>query len=196
MKDFDLRKTNFSDYVNKITSIVSKNDVVIGHSMGGLLMLKVAEQVSLKAGIAICPAPPNGFEKNSISFLKQMRYLPKILFHIPFKPSYPLYSSLFVKNLDEQSAKRQYARLQKQSAMVTYDVMRGRIQVDASKISCPLFLISTKDDPAIPSRTVEYMAEAYQAAFKLYPGDHYIFSRWDDIAQGIYDFLKDKDINE
>jgi esterase/lipase len=195
MKGCDLRKTRFMDYVQSIASKVSHNDVVIGHSMGGLLMLKVAEKIPLQAGIGICLAPPQGFETTGISFNEQLRYVPNILFHIPFKPSFKLYRSLFVKHLGEPAAKAQYERLQKQSSVVTYEVMKHKIPVDASKISCPLLLIATEDDPAIPASMVESVAASYHATFKLYQGDHYIFNRWEKIAKGIYDFLKEKDIN-
>ena len=74
MKGCDLRRTHLQDYVDHICSMVTTSDVVIGHSMGGLLMLKVAERISFKAGVGICPAPPQGFEISEISPIKQIRY--------------------------------------------------------------------------------------------------------------------------
>ena len=195
MKGFNLRKTRVMDYVSKISSMVTPEDVVIGHSMGGLLMLKIAEKIPLKAGVGICPALPRGFGTTGVSPIKQIRYLPNVLFHIPFKPSYRLYASLFVKNLDEEFARRQYMRLQKQSSTVAYEVMGRKVSVDASKISSPLLLIATEDDSAIPATAVESMAHSFHATYETYPGDHYIFNKWEEIAQGIYRFLQDKDIN-
>jgi len=190
MKGFDLRSTHLIDYVDHICSMVTTDDVVIGHSMGGLLMLKVAERISFKAGVGICPAPPQGFEISSISPIKQIRYLPYLLLHIPFKPSYALYRSRFVRDLDYEAARSQYMHLQKQSAFVTYEVMKRKIPVDGTKLTSPLLFIATKNDSIIPPSTVESMAQTYHADYEIFPGNHYIFQKWEDIAKGILGFLE------
>lgn len=194
MKDCDLRRVQLKEYVSKIASIVTEQDVVIGHSMGALLMLKIAEKINVKAGVGICPAPPKGYKHAQISPIRQVRYIPNILFHIPFKPSYKLYRELFVSNLDEMSARKQYKMLQKQSSLVTYEVIKGKIPVDVSRTSCPLLFIATKDDAAIPPKVVQSMAQSFHASYQLYPGDHYIFNHWEDMAQGIFQFLQEKGI--
>jgi pimeloyl-ACP methyl ester carboxylesterase len=146
----------------------------------------------VKAGVGICPAPPKGYKHAQISPIRQVRYIHNILFHIPFKPSYKLYRELFVSNLDEMSARKQYKMLQKQSSLVTYEVIKGKIPVDVSRTSCPLLFIATKDDAAIPPKVVQSMAQSFHASYQLYPGDHYIFNHWEDMAQGIFQFLQEK----
>ena len=78
----DLRRTRFEDYVAKIENMVGEEDVIIGHSMGGLIVQKVAEMAEIRAGIAIASAPPHGIKFSNFSLmLSSMRYLPKILFN-------------------------------------------------------------------------------------------------------------------
>ena len=194
MKGRNLRRTRLLDYVDHICSMVTTDDAVIGHSMGGLLMLKVAEHIAFKAGVGICPAPPQGFKITSISPFKQLRYIPHLLLHIPFKPSYALYRSRFVRDLDHEAAISQYLHLQKQSSLVTYEVMKRKIPVDATKVNSPPLLIATKNDSLIPPSTVESMAQTYHADYELYPGNHYIFQSWEDIAKGILRFLKKQNV--
>ena len=50
----DLRKTHFQDYVIKVKAMVTPNDILIGHSMGGLIVQKIPEETTIKGGIAIC----------------------------------------------------------------------------------------------------------------------------------------------
>ena len=37
--------------------MVNPDDIVIGHSMGGLIVQKIAEETAIRGGVAICPAP-------------------------------------------------------------------------------------------------------------------------------------------
>ena len=54
--DLNLKKTHISDYVEKVKSIATKDDICIGHSLGGLIVQKLAEESSIKAAVAICSA--------------------------------------------------------------------------------------------------------------------------------------------
>ncbi len=194
-KGCNLRRTRVEDYVTKISSIVTEQDVVIGHSAGGLLMLKIAENINMKAGIGICPAPPKGFNHSYLSPIRQIRYIPNILFHIPIKPSYRQFREMGVSDLDEEASHKQYNMMQRQSSMVTYAVLKGKIAVDAAKISCPLLFIATENDILIPPKVVQSMSRSFRASFQLYPGEHFIFNNCKDIAQGVYQFLRENNIN-
>jgi len=91
--------------------------------MGGLIVQKVAEKACCKAGICICPAPPNGISNNLIGFSKQLTYLPYILLNKPFKPSYKICEEIFLNGMDEQQTKIIYDNLQIQSAKVSYQIL-------------------------------------------------------------------------
>ena len=47
------RYTHFKDYVDKVKSEVTEDDIIIGHSMGGLIVQKVAEETTIKGGVVI-----------------------------------------------------------------------------------------------------------------------------------------------
>lgn len=194
MKDCKLRNIHLEDYISKISSIITEQDIIIGHSMGSLILLKIAEKIKIMAGICICPGLPHGFKYAQISPLRQLRYIPNILLHIPFKPSYKLYRELLLDTLDEDSARKQYKLLQKQSSSVTYEVMKGKTRIDAAKLSSPLLFIATENDAVIPPSVVATMANSFHASFKLVPGTHYIFRNSETFAQVIYQFLQEKEI--
>jgi len=43
----NLRKVHFQDYVEKVKAIATEEDIVIGHSMGGLIVQKVAGESNI-----------------------------------------------------------------------------------------------------------------------------------------------------
>ena len=185
----ELKKTHLIDYVDKVRAFVSKDDVVIGHSMGGLIMQKVAEQSSIKAGIGICSAPPAGITMNKISWWHQLRYVPYVLFGIPFKPSLPLVKEIFLNDMDNQIQRRIYRSLQKQSAHVTYEVMKQKIAVDEQKIFCPLYFIGRSNDATIPVEITKKIAKKYDASYEIIKGNHYIYHDWQKTAELIDSYL-------
>jgi len=186
----NLRKTRFIDYVDKIVELVDPDDIVVGHSMGGLIVQKVAEQTTIKAGVGICPAPPMGIAMKSLSFLSQIRYIPFIIARIPFLPSFSLASNHFLNGIPLEEARKHYQLLQKQSAMVSYEVLKQKIPVNERKIFCPLFFIARNNDLIISPYVVKRVAEKYDAKMKRFPGNHYIFSDASEICEEIYQFIR------
>jgi pimeloyl-ACP methyl ester carboxylesterase len=186
----DLKKTHLIDYVEKVQSYVSKDDVVIGHSMGGLIMQKVAEQTLIKAGIGICSAPPAGIIMNGITWWRQFRYIPYVLFGIPFKPSFSLVKDIFLTDMNNQMQQKIYQKLQKQSAHVTFEVMKQKITVNEKRISCPLYFIGKINDATIPIEVTKKIATKYDAPYDLIKGNHYIYHNWHETADLVLSFLK------
>lgn len=188
-KGLNLRKTHLMDYIHKVCSLVTSEDIVIGHSMGGLIMQKVAEQTQIKAGIGICPAPPSGISMPKIPIWRQLRYVPNILFGIPFKPSFGLVKKVFLNDLNETTQRNIYDQLQKQSAHVSFETMKQKIGVDEKKIISPLYFVGRNNDKTIPVKVVKKIAEKYNAPYEIVDGNHYIFNDSQKIARIIISFL-------
>ena len=185
----NLRKTRFRDYVNKVKAMVTPDDIVIGHSMGGLIVQKIAEETTTRGGVAICPAPPRDIKLSSIKLSSSLRYLPNIIIKKPFKLNFSFYTKYLVNGLGEKEAREVYENQGEESAIVNYEIAMNKIAVDESKVKCPLFFIATKDDRVCPPEMVEKIAGKYNADFKVYDGCHHIFANWQDIADGIQSFM-------
>jgi len=188
----NLRKVHFQDYVDKVKSIATEEDIVIGHSMGGLIVQKVAEESNIKCGVAICPAAPKGLRYNRDITLSSVKYAPKVIMGRPFKEDYRYIRKYMLAGIEEEMAKSIYEKLEKQSAIVTYELGMNRIDVDEKKVICPLFFIATKQDGICNPELVRRLAEKYNAEYGLYDGCHHFFcnSNWRDIAEGIHSFIK------
>ena len=185
----DLRKTHFQDYVNKIKAMVTPDDIVIGHSMGGLIVQKVAEETTIKGGVAICPAPPKDVKFSSIKLSSSLRYLPKIIMKKPFKLNFSFYKRYLVNGLDEEEAKDVYENQGEESAIVNFELAMNKIEVNETRVKCHLLFIAVKEDRVCPPDIVEKIAEKYNAKYELYDGCHHIFANWKGIADGIQSFI-------
>lgn len=187
----NLKKTYFEDYVEKVKRLLSSEDVVVGHSMGGLIVQKVAEEMEICGGVAICPPPPRDIKFNAIPWFATLRYIPSILFNRPFKLNYQFYKKYLVDCLEEVEARKVFEHDGKESAKVNFELALNRISVDESKISCPLLFIATKEDKVCPPEIVAQIAEKYDAEYEVYDGCHYIFADWRKIAERILRFVEE-----
>ena len=187
----NLRKVHFQDYVNKIKAIVKEEDIVIGHSMGGLIVQKIAEEADIKGGIAICSAAPKGIKFRGNIVLSSAKYALKVIIGKPFKVDYQYVRKYMLVGIEEKMAKSIYEELEIQSAIVTYELGMNRIAVDEKKVRCPLFFIATKQDQICNQKLVKKLAKKYNAEYKIYDGCHHFFcnNNWKDIANGIHNFI-------
>ena len=190
MNGMDLRKAKFMDYVDRIIESINPDDILIGHSMGGLLVQKIAEQTEIKAGVCICPSSPKGIKMQSLSFLSQIRYIPNFIGKVPFKISFEMAYRIFLNGMSEKKARVIYNKMQNQSTSVTYEVFKNKIHVDERKITCPPFFIARNKDQIIPVNIVKRIAEKYNAPLKIYDGSHFIYDDAKIISKDIIDFLK------
>jgi pimeloyl-ACP methyl ester carboxylesterase len=188
----NLRKTHFQDYVDKVKSIITEEDIVIGHSMGGLIVQKLAEETRIKGGVAICSATPKGVSYHKGIILSSVKYAPKVIMGRPFKQDYRYVRKYVLAGLEEEKAKNFYKDMEKQSAIVTYELGMKRIAVDEKKVRCPLLFITTKQDGICTPELVKRLAEKYNVDYKIYDGCHHFFynSSWKDIAEEIHSFIK------
>ena len=187
----DLRKTRFQDYADKVKTLLTEDDIVIGHSMGGLIVQKIAEETTIKAGVAICSASPKCIKFRGDIVLSSIKYVPKVMMRKPFKEEYPFIRKYMLVGIEEEQARNIYETLEKQSAIVTYELGLNRIVVDEKKVRCPLFFIATKQDGISPPELVYRVAQKYHAEYKQYDGCHHFFSNdnWREIAEGIHTFI-------
>jgi pimeloyl-ACP methyl ester carboxylesterase len=187
----NLRTTHFRDYVNKVKDIATKDDIVIGHSMGGLIVQKVAEEANIKGGIAICSAAPKGVKYRGNIVLSSAKYTLQVILGIPFKQDYQYIKKFMLIGIEDKKARNIYEKLEKQSAIVTYELGMNRIAVNEKKIKCPLFFIGTQHDAISPPELIMRLAGKYHAEYKLYNGCHHFFSNdnWQEIAEAIHSFI-------
>ncbi len=186
----DLARTQFSDYVDTVTDTVAQDDVVVGHSMGGLIMQKVAEKTAIQAGVGICSAPPTGITFKKRMILASLRYLPYVLLKQPFQFSYGYTRKRMCNCMSEKRARQIYEHaVTRMPPRVAYALAMNKIAVNEAEVTCPLHFMAASEDRLSPPSLVKQIADKYDASLSVHDGCHYIFHHWEPYARQLAAFL-------
>ncbi len=137
--------------------------VVIGHSMGGLLMQKLAASGLIRAGVGICPIAPNrmlaadwGFLRNSASITNPFAG------DEPYEMTPELFHQNFGNTMTEEDSNAAYQQQAiHESRQVLRNVMGEDGQLDTSLPHVPFLFVGAAEDKIIPASLVRRNAHAY-----------------------------------
>jgi pimeloyl-ACP methyl ester carboxylesterase len=192
--DPQLAKLTLDDILQDISGLIydlPEKPVLIGHSMGGLVVQLLLQKDLAAAGVAIDSAPPMGVLSTKWSFLKSN--LPHITPFVspdhPIQMTFPRFQYTFVNDLpleEQQAAYNKY--VVPESRRVPRQSLTAK--VDFKKPHPPLLLIAGSADHLIPAslnRTNynRYKSSPSATVFKEFPGrTHYIIGQknWEEVA--------------
>ncbi|HKB91055.1 MAG TPA: alpha/beta hydrolase [Opitutaceae bacterium] len=179
----------------EIVSAEAEPPILIGHSMGGLIVQLLIARGLGSAGVCISSVAPNAmlsfdwsFFKNSVSIMNPLKGNdPYIMTEEGFRES-------FCNTMTEDEAARAYARY---AVHESRNVMRDSVgkagSLDLDKPHRPLLFLAGDQDQIIPSSLNKKNAEAYTdssgiADFVEFKGrGHFIYGQpgWEEIAADI-----------
>lgn len=164
-----LGKMSFSDLLMLAGEVVDALDrpaIVIGHGLGGLLALKLAESRPLKAAGALAPLLP-GVPNRLVSGLSK---LPALWLGRPLKP--PAGRTLFEFLFDVEPFQRaaMVKALVADCAQAARDVVSGKVSFTPANHLPPRFVIAGEVDTFAPASQVTAWAESIGAAAILAKG--------------------------
>lgn len=137
--DDDFLTLNVSDYVADVQWIVEWLDepiILLGHSMGGIIAQKVAEESSVEALVLVASVGPGrlGRMREAIPedkvVMLDRETVKRLWFH----------------HVDDETLNAVYNRLVPESPSVINDYGLGRVMVDGSAIECPVLVLRGDHD--------------------------------------------------
>lgn len=148
------------DAVEALTESHGEVPVLIGHSMGGLLVEKLVEMLEPPAAVAVTPAAPRGFFAIQTPELARavLHHLFDILFWRPLEPTRAEAEALELNRLPPQEQDRAHALMQPESGRQAFDVSVVGLPVDPRRIRRPLLLVGASDDRITPAKLVRKVA--------------------------------------
>jgi pimeloyl-ACP methyl ester carboxylesterase len=194
---------SLNDVIGKIEEFILKLDgkpIVIGHSVGGLIVQLLANRNMITAGVAIDSVAPNAMLDFDWGFFKNSAIITN-----PLKGNDPILTDLetfqgsFANTLSLEEVKpyfEQYAT--HDSRNVLRDCLGEAGQLDIDLPHVPLLLIAGEKDQIIPASLTEKNAKAYTdkgsvTDFKEFAGrSHFICNEpgWQEVAQYSFDWLQ------
>ena len=169
----DLGRASISDFVDDVAAVATHlgRPVVIGHSMGGLLVQCLAERNLAHAAVLITPAPPRGISVLSPGLVvRQLKYLPAILGSRLVHPSSRDLNALVLNHVPPDQRAAVFRELVPDSGCAGREMSLTGVQVEARRVRCPLFVVGADDDHFIPPTVVRRVASRYGAPIQTMVG--------------------------
>lgn len=192
--DAQLGKLGLADVVTHYTAILSSmpaQPVLIGHSMGGLVVQILLEKGWGAAGIAINSAPPMGVFTTQWSFIKSNWPMinPFISGHQPHLMTFPQFQYAFVNGLPLAEQQTAYdTQVVPESRRVPRQSLTSVAQIDYKQQKKPLLFIAGTTDQIIPPSLNRTNYRKYNPSltdFQEFAGrTHYIIGQkgWQEVA--------------
>ncbi len=163
-----INKLSIGDYVRALEKEVQKLDappIIIGHSMGGLIVQKFLEKNSCKKAVLLASVPQYGVIKTTLRFLKKPHAYPALLgFNL-----YGLVDSLeksreafFSKGLSDADLKEYTNQLCAESYLAFLNMLLPSIKIN-HHLNIPMLVIGGKKDTIFLESEVRDTAKHYQA---------------------------------
>lgn len=143
---------DYAEDVQNVLTWIDQPTILVGHSMGGITVQKTAEQANLKALILLASVGPGqlGAIRDPLPADKTVMLSPE-----------QARQSWFYK-IDDHSFKSIYQQLVPESASVMNQYSGGDLQIDRSKINCPVFVIGAEHDRTVV-HSFQSIAEFYNS---------------------------------
>lgn len=199
-----LGKTSLLDYAEDLELEIKRLDekpIIIGHSMGGLLAQILASRGLAKAVVLVTPASPAGVVAITWSVLKSFSevLLKWGFWKKPHKISYEKAVYAMMGKLPAEERRYIFDRSVWESGRAATEIgfwfvgVRGA-QVDPSKLTCPLLIISGSEDNITPAKVVKKVAEKYEPSYtymEIGGHAHWVLREpgWEKIAAYIHSWL-------
>ncbi len=177
--------------------------VLIGHSMGGLVVQLLLQKGLGSAGVAIDPAAPQGVLTTAWSYIKSNfpSINPLVPVTHPVDMSFERFQYAFVNTLPLEQQRAAYDRyVVPESRGVPWQSLSAVARVDFKKPHAPLLITAGEKDHIIPASLSKTNYEKYTAAnsvtdFKVFPGrDHFVIGEpgWQEVADFTLSWLEQK----
>jgi pimeloyl-ACP methyl ester carboxylesterase len=165
-----------ADYVRDVSSVAERlpsAPVVIGHSMGGLIVQKYLEKHVAPAGVLMTSIPPQGNLGNAVRWIRQhpshfakMTFTGKALPYI--NPPGLARERFFSPHTPEADVRKYAARLQEDSSRIGIDCLLLRLP-RPKRVTAPMLVLGADEDGAHTRNEILATARAYGTKAEFFP---------------------------
>lgn len=194
-----LRWWRISDYVDDVSQIVGQMPeipILVGHSMGGLIVQKYLQSHKVPAAVLLAPVPTTGAMMTSLKIAK--RHFLTYLKALSTMSLYPVIGTpelareaFFSENISTARLETYYKRLQDESFRGFLDMIFCLPK--PHKVRVPILLVGAMNDMIFSQRQMEATAKAYHSEAQMLSNtahDVMLEDRWQDAADIILNWLK------
>lgn len=199
-----LNRTRIADYVTDVAAIASQitqkhstPPVLIGHSMGGMVVQKYLETHTAPAGVLLASLPPAGalatvlrlMRRHPLTFLKLN--LTANLYQMVATPALAR-EAFFSANMPDALVQQYWQKLQNESFLAFFDMLVLNLPKPA-RVKTPLLVLGSANDIVFRPYEIEATANAYHTRATIFADmahDMMLESNWREPAQHIAHWLE------
>lgn len=196
----DLHLQTIVDHIERIVTAQPEKPILIGHSVGGLIVQLLVQKGLAEMGVSIDSVAPNAMLAFDWGFMKNSALIAN-----PFKGNEPFYTDLesfhesFCNTMSMEETQAAFEETATHdSRNVLRDCMGEAGQIDTDLPHAPLLFIGGQEDQIIPYELNQRNAEAYTdevsiVDFKVFPNrGHWICGQpgWEEVAAYISEWLQ------
>ncbi|MDO9597816.1 MAG: alpha/beta fold hydrolase [Azoarcus sp.] len=194
---------SIDDYVRDIAEVIARlpePPVLIGHSMGGMVVQKYLERATAPAAVLLSSVPPQGLMGSALGLMFTKPHLLTDLNRIMGGGEAQLDSlreALFHQPLDDERLRRYYKLSQPESHRAIWDMTLFNLPQPSRMSSVPMLILGTSHDQLIPPDQVRMTASTYGLSAEIFDGlGHGMMLEmdWERVATRIADWLKERDL--
>lgn len=175
-----LRTALLRQYVDDVVATATalpRPAVLIGHSMGGLVVQRALARYAARAAVLVAPVPAHPAVSSLMAIARRH---PQDALKLVAGGSLPLRPDYLFHELDPAEAQRLSGRCGGESAVVQYQLLMHR-PARPPLGAPPVLVLATPDDRLVPIRGVRSTAARYGARVEEFPGmghDLMLDARW------------------
>ena len=197
-----LRWTRISDYVADVEQISRQLDrppVLVGHSMGGLVVQKYLETHQAPAAILLASVPPSGVLRTTLSIARR-HPLPFLKANTTLQ-LYPIVGTpaltreaFFPASMSDEDVQRYFTLIQNESYRAFLDMMAFSLP-RPGRVKTPMLVLGGELDTIFTPKEVRATARAYNTEATIFPfmaHDMMVGSGWQDVADHMLRWLNER----
>ncbi len=193
-----------ADYVADVAQVVGQlpeKPVLVGHSMGGLVVQKYLEEQAVPAAVLLASVPVKGVFQTTLRIARRHP-----LAFLKANLTWSLYpiigtaelarESFFSADIPPDKLNKYFSLLQDESYLAFLDMMLFNLP-KPEKVSTELLVLGAEDDSIFHPDEIEATAKAYGTRPEIFKGmahDMMLEDKWKSVADRIIKWLSEKGI--
>jgi hypothetical protein len=190
-----------NDYVADVAEVAKglpQPPVLIGHSLGGLVVQKYLEKRDAPAAVLIASSPASGMLVRGLSLFWRRPWLfTRTLLTRDVRTVYGTpalaHEMLFSASMERAKVARYAGRLGQESFRAFLEMMFYLPK--PGRVSSPVLVLGGADDAIVRPGAIERTGRAYRAAVKIFPGmahDMMLEDGWEEVAAHMRQWLQER----
>ncbi len=183
------------DYIadaRKVAAALGEAPILMGHSLGGLVAMKLMEGGIGSAAVLMAPAPSGMLTAQAAALPAYLPMLPSILAGRSFLPPAGTCNRIVLNCMPEADRPMFHNALVPESGKVYREMMAGAVRADARRIRQPVLVMGGTEDRVISTGMMRRTAASLNGTLRLLPGRGHLFFAepgWPDLIPEVAAWL-------